>query len=256
MILKDVLFFWVLLAAHLLGDFYLPQKKPRKIFDLVPRCAAYGACVMAAALGAFGCGGLRGGAAAALGHALLEAGKLCLPKCSQRLRGWMERRKGWALAAEQALHLAVLTAAAVLLPAQILPWVSGLREALGCVYSLSGLLRLCCLLLLLGKPANIALKLCNSKPDTGERPAADGQGVAPADRRAGAVIGTLERMLTAVLFLLGQYGAISVVFAGKTLTRYQKIAESPEFGEYYLTGTLGSLLLAVVSTMLLFPPAR
>lgn len=261
MVLKNVLFFWVLLFAHLVGDFYvqtetLAQEKKRKASALIQHCIIYGACVLTAALALCGRAAFYGGTAAALGHAAIDGAKFYFPHRLKSLKTKMERRKGWVLAADQMLHLVVLTAAVLLWPAPILPWVSELLTVLSCIYSLSGILRLGCLLLFLGKPANITLKLCNCKPDTGETPTADGQKTAAADRRAGAVIGTLERLLTAVLFLLDQYGAISVVFAGKTLTRYQRIVENSEFGEYYLTGTLGSLLLAVLSTMLLFPPVR
>ncbi len=94
------------------------------------------------------------------------------------------------------------------------------------------------------------LKICNPKPP--DRP--DSGQTSGLDRRAGAAIGTLERLLTAALFLLRQYGAISVIFAAKTLTRYHRIADDPAFGEYYLIGTLGSLLVAVLATVVLFPP--
>ena len=60
--------------------------------------------------------------------------------------------------------------------------------------------------------------------------------------------------LSALLFLLGAYAAIAVVFAAKTLTRYDKITQDEPISEYDLIGTLGSLLLAIVPTLILFPP--
>lgn len=71
------------------------------------------------------------------------------------------------------------------------------------------------------------------------------------DRSAGAidiargrVIGSLERALTLTLVLLGQYGAIGFIIAAKALARF-KALEDREFAEYFLIGTLASLLLAL-----------
>lgn len=72
------------------------------------------------------------------------------------------------------------------------------------------------------------------------------------DRSVGAVevargrtIGVLERALTLTLVLLGQYGALGLVVAAKSLARF-KALEDREFAEYFLIGTLASLLLALV----------
>jgi hypothetical protein len=72
------------------------------------------------------------------------------------------------------------------------------------------------------------------------------------DRTAGAIdiargraIGVLERAITLSLVLLGQYGAIGLIVAAKSLARF-KALEDCEFAEYFLIGTLGSLLLALL----------
>jgi hypothetical protein len=72
------------------------------------------------------------------------------------------------------------------------------------------------------------------------------------DRSAGGVeiargrtIGVLERALALTFVLLGQYGALGLVVAAKSLARF-KALEDREFAEYFLIGTLGSLLLALL----------
>jgi len=72
------------------------------------------------------------------------------------------------------------------------------------------------------------------------------------DRTTGAVelargrsIGVLERALTLTLVLLGQYAALGLIIAAKSLARF-KALEDREFAEYFLIGTLASLLLAVL----------
>lgn len=255
MFFKDIPFFWVILSAHLLGDFYfqsgrMAEEKREKLSVLLLHCLIYGGTVLAVACALCGWTAAPAAAAAALGHLAVDWLKF------EMLKDWPDSPPGRVLLIDQAVHLVILAVIALWRPAAILPWVPELLTALGCVCGLSTLLRLCCLCLFLGKPANIFLKACNRKPEAGEE-GEEGEETVPqaGDRRAGAVIGVMERLLTAVLFLLGQYGAISVIFAAKSLTRFKRIEESPEFGEYYLVGTLGSLLAAILATVFLFPPA-
>lgn len=64
-------------------------------------------------------------------------------------------------------------------------------------------------------------------------------------RRAGATIGVLERMLVLTLVLLGQYAAIALIFAAKSIARFEELKDR-EFAEYYLIGTLSSILFAML----------
>jgi hypothetical protein len=71
------------------------------------------------------------------------------------------------------------------------------------------------------------------------------------DRTAGAIdiargrtIGALERAIALTLVLLGQYGALGLLVAAKSVARF-KALEDREFAEYFLIGTLASLLLAL-----------
>jgi hypothetical protein len=75
------------------------------------------------------------------------------------------------------------------------------------------------------------------------------------DRNAGAIevsrgrtIGVLERALALTLVLAGQYGALGLIVAAKSLARF-KALEDREFAEYFLIGTLASLLLALLGGM-------
>ncbi|HMJ59751.1 MAG TPA: hypothetical protein VK467_11475 [Gemmatimonadales bacterium] len=71
------------------------------------------------------------------------------------------------------------------------------------------------------------------------------------DRNAGAIeiargrtIGSLERAIALTLVLLGQYAALGLIVAAKSVARF-KALEDREFAEYFLIGTLASLLLAL-----------
>jgi hypothetical protein len=61
----------------------------------------------------------------------------------------------------------------------------------------------------------------------------------------GRVIGVLERAIALTLVLLGQFGALALIVAAKSLARF-KALEDRDFAEYFLIGTLASLLLALV----------
>ena len=69
---------------------------------------------------------------------------------------------------------------------------------------------------------------------------------------AGAIIGNMERMLSAVFLSAGQWAAIGVVFTAKSIARFKQIEKDKQFAEYYLIGTLYSILFVVLAYFLVF----
>lgn len=69
---------------------------------------------------------------------------------------------------------------------------------------------------------------------------------------AGALIGILERCIIFSLLYMGQYSAIGFVLTAKSIARYNKIADDPEFSEYFLLGTLLSAMLVIAAYLLIF----
>ncbi len=67
--------------------------------------------------------------------------------------------------------------------------------------------------------------------------------------RTGRMIGTLERYIVFLLAVFGQWGAIALVLAAKSIARFEELKQRT-FAEYYLVGTLSSMLVAVVSGLL------
>jgi len=70
------------------------------------------------------------------------------------------------------------------------------------------------------------------------------------EQRTGRVIGLLERFLIAILVITGQYVAIGFVIAAKSLTRFDKISNDPDFAEKYLIGTMSSMIFAIAGALL------
>ena len=62
----------------------------------------------------------------------------------------------------------------------------------------------------------------------------------------GRMIGILERMLVLTFVLIEQWGALGLVLAAKSVARY-KALEKRYFGEYFLIGTLTSMLCATIA---------
>ena len=68
---------------------------------------------------------------------------------------------------------------------------------------------------------------------------------------AGAIIGNMERILSAIFMATGQWAAIGVIFTAKSIARFKQMEENKQFAEYYLIGTLYSILYVVVAFFLL-----
>ncbi len=76
-------------------------------------------------------------------------------------------------------------------------------------------------------------------------PCEDDRKVGGVEVVRGRAIGVLERAIALTLVLLNQYGALGLVVAAKSLARF-KALEDRDFAEYFLIGTLASLLLALL----------
>lgn len=72
------------------------------------------------------------------------------------------------------------------------------------------------------------------------------------ERSAGQYIGLLERILIVIFLSIGQYASIGFIMTAKSIARYDKISKSQEFAEYYLIGTLASLISALITYFFIF----
>ena len=67
---------------------------------------------------------------------------------------------------------------------------------------------------------------------------------------AGSIIGKLERIITAILLLGNQYSVIGLVLTAKSIARFKQL-EDKDFAEKYLIGTLLSLSISLILTLLI-----
>ena len=254
--------FLVLFCAHLAGDFYfqsaaLADKKEKDYSRILLHSLIYAVFVFLVFLVIET--PLVVLVAAAVAHWIIDSVK------------WLLRNKGLSksmlFAVDQLLHLVSLLIIAGLAPAvEIRPWLAGLPEDLWPWLTL---------ILLIVRPVNISvdilfkryaeaakrqeekvLQIPKVPLPVGEEPSfadqKESREAAQEVEGAGASVGTFERIFTVIFASLGQYAALGLLMAAKSMARYDRINKSPAFAEYYLIGTLYSILFAIVAYLFIF----
>ncbi|WP_423189305.1 hypothetical protein ACO1PF_12065 [Alkalibacterium sp. f15] len=114
------------------------------------------------------------------------------------------------------------------------------------------LIRLSLVLLLLMKPTNLIIRAISSKYDpkivtTIAAHSEQDSGF----KGAGAMIGNLERLLILLSFFFGSLLSVVAILSIKAFARYKLIAEDPYFSEYFVIGTMLSVLITFACYALL-----
>lgn len=112
---------------------------------------------------------------------------------------------------------------------------------------------------LIGKPANVSFKMLFQRfslgiKDLESSPVEQTSTPTRAEPKpgAGAWIGILERIFVVIFSAASQYAAFGLLMTAKSVARYEKISKDPAFAEYYLIGTLYSVLFALLAYLLVF----
>lgn len=160
-----------------------------------------------------------------LTHAGIDAGKPWLQKT-------LKLKNSWAFALDQFLHVGIITSLVLF----------GAKN--GTTYLPLDTLNLIFYVFLVGKPTNIAFKILFAKYQPNMKKKMD------TITGAGSMIGFLERLVIGACLVYGQFASIGLVFTAKSIARYNKISENPAFAEYYLIGSLFSILSALFAAWL------
>lgn len=67
----------------------------------------------------------------------------------------------------------------------------------------------------------------------------------------GRLIGNLERILLTIVVAAGSYAALAFLVAAKGVVRSEEFEKSREFAEYFLIGSLASVLVALCAGIIL-----
>ena len=160
-----------------------------------------------------------------LSHAGIDYGK-------PRLQKKLKLKTSWTFALDQLLHIGIISCLVLL----------GAKN--GTSYLPMDSLKLIFYVLLVGKPTNIVFKILFAKYQPNMKKKMD------TITGAGSMIGFLERLVIGACLLYGQFASIGLVFTAKSIARYNKISENPAFAEYYLIGSLFSILSALFAAWL------
>jgi len=239
-----------LLVCHLLGDFYFQPSRSSR-FNLVRRvphnliyALPYAVLLIYLAFGSFDSS-----------VALFVLAPAALRLMVDTFKRWSfgeglfkEKHVPAVFVADQLLLLVV-----ILMVANHLHGAGAMQRAA----DENGLLfwRLAFFTLALGKPTNIVFTTLLGRfaeGATAEKAAGDADGRPRTEDGAGAVVGILERLVMGAFACIGQFAAMGIIMAAKTLARYSRISESPRFAEYYLIGTLHSILAVIILFLLTF----
>lgn len=107
-------------------------------------------------------------------------------------------------------------------------------------------------LLCILRPVGIAIRKyglgsLNTKEEPAPASAAPDEAMATSDRfirNSGRIIGYLERTIVFLFLLYGQYCAIAFVLTAKSIARFKELEQERMTAEYYLVGTLISVVSA------------
>jgi len=69
-------------------------------------------------------------------------------------------------------------------------------------------------------------------------------------KSAGMSIGIIERILILTFVILNQYTAITIIFAAKSIARFNELKDR-KTSEYYLIGTLLSITFALITGIII-----
>lgn len=143
---------------------------------------------------------------------------------------------------DQVLHIAIIYGSVRIfgLDEQTRNWLTDLALT----FPVEQILRYSLIFIIILDPASVFVKKLSIYVTGGT---SDGHKKAPP---VGSVIGKLERILTVILVLCNQIGAIGFVLTAKSLARYKQL-DNQSFAEKYLVGTLSSTTIAIIAALLL-----
>ncbi len=248
--------FSVLMLAHFLGDYYfqpqcLAERKSRGIGWVLVHAAVY-AAVLAASLLILGGGYIRAVSVCAVTHCAIDVVKQLILNAGARRGSLTVRADKLAFCVDQALHIAIMLCSSAYvtkrLSVEVPPFMAEAGALLGGRFKGDMYVFISYAAIALGvmKPANVFIKklLATEKPKNTAQEQENALQQHSLPKRTGQLIGSLERLLITALLALRQYSAIAIVFTAKSIARFRQL-EDREFAEYYITGTLLSVVTAI-----------
>ncbi len=245
----------LLFIGHFLGDYYFQSegdslKKEREIKILIKHSIIYGIpYIILYLLTGLNPVFLTASIIAVLTHGIIDYGKFILNGYLRRKNPQLRDKYSSAVyISDQVLHIAVLIYISWFL-GNTISFQGGITGALTSLFSITYdvFWKWILAVLLIYKPSNITFVKLFSSYKPGEINSDENSGrmwglEKSVTLKAGAVIGFLEKFIILIFLSENQPMAAGLVLTAKSIARYDKISKSPGFAEYYLIGTLTSLL--------------
>lgn len=230
----------LLLAGHLLGDFAFQTRRMVEGKHRPRVLAGHALVVWAVHLATLlpYLGSAVVGVSFALGasHGVIDS-----------LKSWLTRQRDGAsfvpFVADQLAHLGVLAVAYLVLTRLTGPLPARLSDLELQVWTLGAVLAAVFAFNWTGGAVLVSGVLDTLSPSLEED---EDSGV----RGSGRLIGILERTIALILIVLGEWGALALLLTAKSIARFEELKDR-RFAEYYLVGTLTSLLVAIVTGLAL-----
>lgn len=241
----------VLFIGHILGDFYfqssaLAREKEVSGKKLVLHCFIYLITMVGVSMPIFSWPLLKVVIGISVLHFMIDCLKFMVTN-----HFFIQNNKDTAIfLVDQGLHILVLLAAVAYITVSSIEteYMPGLENLLSSLdLDMNTILSWILILLVMIRPCSVTIKkVLNHYRPTNENQVDEG---IPS---AGALIGVFERFFIVLMLYANQFTAIGFILTAKSVARYNKISENPQFAEYYLLGTLLSTLLIIVSYFFIF----
>ncbi|NLM24796.1 MAG: DUF3307 domain-containing protein [Firmicutes bacterium] len=230
--------FLLLLIGHILGDFYLPFKTNQNFMAVVKHSLMYLTTLLLVIIPIFNASLVKAILTILVIHFLI---KLVQNKIAHN--GHLEII---SYLIDQSLHILAFLITSIVVAEYVTPIEPIKHIYYQLPFSITTFLSWILALLIIAKPACTTIRkiLYNYKPIMDESES--------GHPNAGALIGILERTIILLLLYNYQYSAIGFVLTAKSIARYNKIVEDAKFSEYYLLGTLLSVLLVLLTHLIIF----
>lgn len=239
-------YFLIYLLMHILGDYYfqneqLAELKSKKITKLMQHNVIYLITCLVVILPIFSMEIVLSVIVISIMHAGIDVAKYFYIRIFSEL----DSSERMVYIVDQTSHLFCLIIMAYFMTINnsvihVVPILNDFFRVIG--INMAKALSWFIMVLFIFKPVNVTIKQVLSiyRPNESTKKTEEG------DKKTGAFIGSLERLIILIFLSMNQFSAIGLVLTAKSVARYNKITEDKVFAEYYLLGTLLSTVLAII----------
>lgn len=246
--------FLILLLAHIIGDFYvqtnhIAEKKENSIKWVIGHCLSYWVTVLVILLPFISDYWIKMGSVLAGTHLVIDGLKYYYKVVLKKKYAITEEKNRSIFFADQLLHIiciVIISYSIALQNGELKPGDAYMQFLQITGISGAKLTAWVTAMLILHKPVNLAISniLIFYKPESNPEEKRN-------DKKAGRVIGTVERVIMLLFMAIGEYSAVGLVLTAKSIARYDRISKDKDFAEYYLLGTLMSVVSVIVVSFLI-----